>query len=154
RPFLGLTNVGEQQLPLFRERGYVALPRAPTMVLDTPGTTYDDYLGHLSKADRAELRRAWRRADEHGLELRVSPVDDRTSRLYPLFLEVCAQHATAPEAAPITPAFFDALASELPGQAHVIVGSVEKQPAGFMLCLLYGHTLHVPLAGLRYALSK
>jgi predicted N-acyltransferase len=153
RVLLGLTNIKSDELLAVRQRGFVTVPRPPTMVLDLESAAYKAYLSGLRKDDRAELRRARRRAEEHGVVLQSRPVDAASQGLFPLFAEVCARHGIAPDKVPISDELFPALCREMPDDAFVISGFVHDQPAGFVLCFGQRDTLLAPMVGLRYDLS-
>jgi predicted N-acyltransferase len=156
RPVLAVNNVDQDALPVWRARGYLALPRPPEMVLDLgePLPTYEEYFERLPSRHRHELRRNRRRGEARGVRIAHGPVAGRGKQLHPLLREVFAHHGGAAEAPPFTPALFDALEREMPGEAVVVDGSVGGQPAGFLLCVVRGDTLDGPLLGMRYDLAR
>ena len=151
RPLLGVTNVQEADLRAFGARGFKTVARPPTMVLDLTSASYAEYLLQLPKDDRAEVRRARRRATEHNLELSWAPVTGTSVALFPLFQELCAHHGTSP---PVRAEFFAAIAREMPSESQIVVGSVDGQPAGFVACLIQKDALIAPMIGLHYELSR
>jgi predicted N-acyltransferase len=149
RPLLGITNLGDDQLAAWRERGFTARPQPVSMMLDLDAPSYEAYLSTLTRKVRKELVRTRRRAAENGVTFRQGPLTGGEAVLYPLLAEVCARHGWMP----FTPALFARLASETPGEAMVISGAIGGQSAGFLLCLRQGPLLLCILAGLRYALA-
>ncbi|MGH2370888.1 MAG: GNAT family N-acetyltransferase, partial [Chloroflexota bacterium] len=165
RLLLAINNVGEAALPEWRAQGYLAVPRPPDMVLDLAGQaggradgsgqqpTYEQYLERLPARHRHELRRVRRRGDALGVRITQEAPGSRGEQLCPLLGEVFARHGAAPDATPFTPALFDALEQEMPGEAVVFVGSVGEELAGFGLGLVQNDTLVWPLLGMRYDLA-
>jgi len=153
RILLGFTNVGADDLQTFRDRGFIAMPRPSTMALDLDSADYDGYLRSLRKDDRAELRRARRRAAEHATELQYTRVDDASRALFPLLVEVCARHGIPPDRVTITEELFPALRREMADDTYILSATVRGQLAGFALCLVQQDTLFAPMLGLHYELS-
>jgi predicted N-acyltransferase len=149
RPLLGITNLRDDQLAAWRARGFTARPQPASMMLDLGVPSYEAYLPSLTRKVRKELVRTRRRAAENRVTFRHGVLTGGESDLYPLLAEVCARHGWMP----FTPALFACLASEMPGEAIVISGSVGGQTAGFLLCLRQGPLLLCILAGLRYELA-
>jgi predicted N-acyltransferase len=154
RPLVGVSNVLERDLPLWRAHGYVATRQRDHMVLDLPVTSYDQYLERLPRKDRAELRRVRRKGEEFGVDLSFEPLAGQGDRLFPLMAEVFARHGTPASALPITPAIFSAIAREMPGEAFVLSGRIDGQLAGFCLGIRQGDEMLWPVAGLRYEVAR
>jgi predicted N-acyltransferase len=154
RPLIGVSNVVERDLPIWRSHGYVAARQRDHMVLDLPVRSYDQYLERLPRKDRAELRRVRRKGEEFGVELSLEPLADQGERLFPLMAEIFARHGTPESALPITPAIFGAIARELPGEAFVLSGRIGGQLAGFGLGIRQRDEMLWPAAGLRYELAR
>src|SRR5262249_55072291 len=109
RPLIGVNNVVESDLPLWRARGYRFARQRDFMVLDLPGRTYEQYLEALPTSDRRELRRVGRRGADFGVELSLEPLAGQGGELYPLLVEIFAHHGTPLAAMPFTPELFPAI---------------------------------------------
>ena len=153
-PLVGIGNVLERDLPIWRARGYLAARQRSFMVLDLDVESYEQYLACLPKKDRGELRRVQRRAAEQGVELSLEPLAGQGDQLYPLMAEIFARHGTPASAIPFTPALFPAIERELPGEAVVLSGKVDGQLAGFFLGVRQGDEMLWPAAGLHYELAR
>jgi uncharacterized protein len=154
RPMIGVSNVREGDLPLWRAQGYVASRQRDHMVLDLPFQSYDQYLQHLPTRDRSEVRRVRRKGAEYGVELSFEPLAGQGDQLYPLMAEIFARHGTTAAAMPFTPALFSAIEREMPGEALVLSGRVGGQLAGFCLGIRQGDEMLWPVAGLHYELAR
>ena len=149
RPLLGVANLRDDQIAGWQDRGFSARPQPVSMILDLGVPSYEAYLASLTRKFRKELVRTRRRAEEIGVTFQHRPLTGGEADLYPLLAEVCSRHGWMP----FTPTLFPRLASEMPGEATIISGSVGGQTAGFLLCLRQGPLLLCILAGLRYALA-
>jgi predicted N-acyltransferase len=151
----GVANVNADEVEEWRTRGFAVRRQPVSMRLDLPTpATYERYLEGLSKDDRAELRRVRRRGATFDATFAHGPLRAADEHLFPMFAEVFNRNAHGATDTPFTPALFSALERELPGEVMVFSGSVAGQPAGYLLGLLQGHTLQLPLAGLRYELAR
>jgi len=139
----------------WRNSGFAVRRQPVRMQLDlrTPAS-YERYLEGLSSADRTELRRARRRGGECEATFAHAPLRAADKHLFPMFAEVCNRNAGRATDTPFTPGLFSVLERELPGEVMVFSGSVAGQPAGYLVGLLQGHSLLLPLAGLRYELAR
>jgi len=155
RLVVGVANVNAGEVDQWRTRGFAVRRQPVSMRLDLPTpATYERYLEGLSSGDRTELRRARRRGSEFDATFSHLPLRAADEHLFPMFAEVCNRNANGVTDTPFTPALFSALERELPGEVMIFSGSVAGQPAGYLLGLVQGHTLLVPLAGLRYELTR
>jgi predicted N-acyltransferase len=153
RPLVGVSNVAERDLPLWRAHGYLAARQHDHMVLDVDGLSYDQYVERLPIEDRRELRRVWRKGAAAGADLSVEPLAGQGDQLYPLMAETFARHGTPASAIPLASGLFAAIEREMPGDAVVVAGRIGGQLAGFFLGIRQGDALLLPLAGLRYELA-
>jgi predicted N-acyltransferase len=153
RLLLTIDNIVPSDLPVWRQKGFMAFQQQGLNILDLP-STYDLYLDALRPKDRSELRRIRKRAMEFDVHFEVGPLANDGEQIYALFCEVFANHGTSLRAMPFNLHFFTGLECEMPGDVQFIRGYVGKTLAGVFLCLLNGSTLWWPMAGLHHETAR
>lgn len=132
---------------LLAERGYLRCRNIPTAVLDVPWASYDEYLHHLSRKTRSEVRRQANRSREsgHALERLVDPDEAVEAPLQALVDENSRRHSGRPWV--LGPSFFRTVTREVGPDVHVFVCRGRDGVRGVSVMLRRGDAAYPVVVG-------
>lgn len=108
-----------------------------------PYRDFDAFLASLNHDKRKKIRQERRRAATHGLSLRWEDGHSATTAdwafLYRCYATTYALHRSTPY---LSPAFFDRLASDLPGHVRLLLAERGQSPVASAFFLCDDHTLY------------
>ncbi len=124
------------ELRVLEEDGYRPTLGFPIARLALGWTSFDGYLAALKHKKRQNVRRL--RAAFEAPEIKVEIIDDyapHAERLADLWTQVARRHGEY-EHERLTPAYFTAMAEQLPGRSHVVAIKKDEAIVGFGLGLI------------------
>jgi uncharacterized protein len=130
--------------------GYLGSPMEDTYYLDTPWSSFENYLGSLDSNKRRNVRREIRQCADSGVtiqrEYELSDLSDELSHLY----KNLHQKYNRGRPCPLRAEFFNGLSSYAKGKVRLITARKNGKLAGFCLMLCHNLTLDTFIAGFDY----
>ncbi len=134
--------------------GFSKFDSLPSTELNIWFKDFDEYLKTLSSANRYDLRRKFRRVDNHvAIELEVADAleNDTMQDVYRLYLAIVAKHEMGFELLPIE--FFKNIAKNMPRRTKFFLWRIEGKLVAFLLCLVSEDLLIDYYVGLDYSVA-
>ncbi|MBF0593592.1 MAG: GNAT family N-acetyltransferase [Candidatus Omnitrophica bacterium] len=138
--------------PLIR-LGLHLIPSYPSVALDLPYRSFEEYFATLSKATRKDLRRKFQKIDKLP-PITVEVVTDISGLLddiYPLYLNTLQKSDVQFER--LSREFFARIPANMPGETRYFLWRLGNKIVAFDLCLTKGNILVDEYIGLDYSIA-
>jgi len=133
--------------------GYTRVPSMPMAQLALRYRDFEDYLSHLSKATRKDLRRKFRKAEKRApVEVEVvTDVSEIVDEIYPLYLQVHERSKLKFET--LTKEYLRELGRCMPDRARFFVWRFEGRIVAFSVALVHKGAIYDDYLGLDYSVA-
>ncbi len=134
--------------------GFSKFDSLPSTELNIWFKDFEEYLNTLSGANRYDLRRKFRKVDNHvAIELQMVNAleNDVLQDVYKLYLAIIAKHEMGFELLPME--FFKNISKNMPKQTKFFLWRIEGKLVAFLLCLISEDMLIDYYVGLDYSVA-
>lgn len=134
--------------------GFHRFDGLPVSELNVRFEDFEEYLKTLSSATRYDLRRKFKKVDNHvtvDLEIRERLEDGMLQDVYRLYLDIVAKHDMGFELIPVD--FFKNISKNMPDNAKFFLWRVDGKLAAFLFCLVSEDLLIDFYVGFDYSIA-
>ena len=152
--FKDLDHAHTKMLDPLQKEGFAKFDSLPTTELNVWFKDFEEYLNTLSAASRYDLRRKFRRVDNHvAIDMEVaSALEDGTLKdVYRLYLNMIDTHDMGFEL--LTMDFFKNLPRNMPDQTKFFLWRIDGKLVAFLLCLVSDDLLIDYYVGFDYSVA-
>lgn len=117
--------------------GFSRFDSLPVAELNVRFKDFEEYLKTLSSATRYDLRRKFKKADDHvpvDLEITERLEDGVLQDVYGLYLDIVAKHDMGFELIPVD--FFKNISKNMPDNTKFFLWRIDGKPVAFLFCLV------------------
>ncbi|OGX27517.1 MAG: hypothetical protein A2879_02195 [Omnitrophica WOR_2 bacterium RIFCSPHIGHO2_01_FULL_49_10] len=117
--------------------GFSRFDSLPVAELNVRFKDFEEYLKTLSSATRYDLRRKFKKADDHvpvDLEITERLEDGVLQDVYGLYLDIVAKHDMGFELIPVD--FFKNISNNMPDNTKFFLWRIDGKPVAFLFCLV------------------
>lgn len=137
-----------------QKAGFSKFDSLPTTMLNVWFKDFEEYVKTLSSANRYDLRRKFRRVDNHvAIEMEIvdSLKDDVLRDVYKLYLDIVDKHEMGFELLPVD--FFKNISKNMPDRTKYFLWRIDGKLVAFLLCLVSEDMLIDYYVGMDYSIA-
>jgi len=137
-----------------RKEGFSRFDSLPSTELDLRFNDFEEYLETLSSASRYDLKRKFRKVDNHvpiDLEITDAVEEGALKDVYRLYLNIVERHDMGFELLPID--FFKNISKNMPGNIKFFLWRIDNKLVAFLLCLVSEDRFIDYYVGLDYSVA-